>query len=261
MSEQDELSEPDLIDRIANALPVEVRAEYYRELRHCRSLPENDEMLRILRAMHFSVLIMVEVPARMATERERFDQTAAGTTKLLQDVRQFTEEHQAQIDERLGHVSADIAEALKPEAVATTINESLRQQFVKTTIPETADALAVTAAQIKKTADDFVDVAGKLGATYDSASAEARRAIQQLEWASSKALESTKRGAEELMQAFGKQYRWWFFVFVILAFVLGIGLGWECGYLHDQRPAVVHAPVKQAPEVKSATPVKPKTRH
>jgi len=262
MSEQDELSEPDLIDRIANALPVEVRAEYYRELRHCRSLPENDEMLRILRAMHFSVLIMVEVPARMATERERFDQTAADTTKLLQDVRRFTEEHQTQIDERLDQVSADIAEALKPEAVAATINESLRQQFVKTTIPETADALAVTAAQIKKTADDFVEVAGKLGTSYDGAAAEARRAIQQLERASSKALESTQRGAEELMHAFGKEYRWWFLVFVILAFVLGLGLGLVLGYLHDQRSAVVgHASVMQSPEVKPAPTVKPKTRH
>jgi mevalonate kinase len=155
-------------------------------------------MLRILRAMHFSVLIMVEVPARMATERERFEQTAADTTKLLQDVRQFTEEHQTQIDERLDHVSADIAEALKPEAIAATINESLRQQFVKTTIPETANALAVTAARIKKTSGDFVEVAEKLGASYDSAAAEARRAIQQLERATAEALESTKRRAEEL---------------------------------------------------------------
>ena len=262
MSDQDELFEPDLIDRIANALPVEVRAEYYRELRHCRSLPENDEMLRILRAMHFSVLIMVEVPARMATERERFDQTAAGTTKLLQDVRQFTEEHQAQIDQRLDRVSEDIAEKLKPEAVAAEINESLRQQFVKTTIPETAAALAVTAAQIKKTADDFVDAAAKLGASYDSAAAEARRAIDQLERASSEALASTKRGVEELMQAFGKQYRWWFSVFVILAFVLGLGLGLVHGYLQDQRPAVMdHAPVMQSPEVKPPAPrVKPKIK-
>jgi len=36
----------DLIDRIANALPPEVRADYYHELRHCRSLPEKDELLR-----------------------------------------------------------------------------------------------------------------------------------------------------------------------------------------------------------------------
>jgi uncharacterized BrkB/YihY/UPF0761 family membrane protein len=177
-------------------------------------------------------------------------------------VRQFTEEHQTQIDERLDHVSADIAEALKPEAVAAAINESLRQQFVKTTIPETAVALAVTAAQIKNTADDFVEIAGKLGASYDSAAAEARRAIQQLESASSKAFESTKRGAEELTQAFGKEYRWWFFVFVMLAFVLGLGLGLMLLYLHDQRPAVVdHAPAMQTPEVKPTPAVKPKTRH
>jgi hypothetical protein len=55
-------SEPDLIDRIANALPEEVRADYYREMRHCRSLPENDEMLRILRAMQFLALLMDGVP-------------------------------------------------------------------------------------------------------------------------------------------------------------------------------------------------------
>ena len=37
-----QLSEPDLIDRIANALPEEVRADYYREMAHCRALPETD---------------------------------------------------------------------------------------------------------------------------------------------------------------------------------------------------------------------------
>jgi hypothetical protein len=177
-------------------------------------------------------------------------------------VRQFTEKHQAQIDQRLDQVSEDIAEKLKPEAVAGSINESLRQQFVKTTIPETADALAVTAAQMKKTADDFVDAAAKLGASYDGAAAEARRSINQLERAASIALESTQRGVEELMQAFGKQYRRWFSVFVILAFVLGLGLGLVHGYLHDQRPAVMdHASAMQSPEVKPPAPrVKPKIK-
>jgi len=52
--------EPDLIDRIAEKLPPDVRADYYR--RHCRSLPENDEMLRILRAMQFLVLLIEQAP-------------------------------------------------------------------------------------------------------------------------------------------------------------------------------------------------------
>ena len=57
--------EPDLIDRIGAALPKEVRADYYREVAHCRSLPENDEMLRILRVMLILTLLMETVPNRM----------------------------------------------------------------------------------------------------------------------------------------------------------------------------------------------------
>ena len=41
----------------------------------------------------------------------------------------------------------DIAEGINPEAIAATINESLRQQFVQSTIPATAEALAVAALQ------------------------------------------------------------------------------------------------------------------
>ena len=64
----------DIVDRIAQDLPVEVRAAYYRELNHCRSLPENDEMLRILRAIQFLTLLMREVPERVCIERERLEQ-------------------------------------------------------------------------------------------------------------------------------------------------------------------------------------------
>jgi hypothetical protein len=224
MSEQDELFEPDLIDRIANALPLGARAEYYRELRHCRSLPENDEMLRILRAMQFSVLLMVEVPQRIATERTQFECTVTGAMKVLQEIRQFSAEHQAQIDQRLAQLSADIAEGLKPEAVAATINESLRQQFVKSTIPETADALAVSAARIKKATGEFLWVAGTLGDAYQGAAKEARTAIDGLESTCSQALSATKRGVEELLYFFRKEYRWCLFAFVFLALLLGFGL-------------------------------------
>jgi len=57
--------EADLVDRIAQDLPADVRAAYYRELNHCRSLPESDEMLRILRAMQFLTLLMRQVPDKV----------------------------------------------------------------------------------------------------------------------------------------------------------------------------------------------------
>jgi hypothetical protein len=122
-----DIPEPDLIDRIANALPIELRSDYYREMRHLRSLPENDEMLHILRTMQFSVVLMVQVPERMATERERLEQILADFLKALQEIHQSIAIHQVQLDQQLVQLPAQIAEGINPEAIAATINESLRQ--------------------------------------------------------------------------------------------------------------------------------------
>ena len=64
--------EKDLIDRIAEALPDKVKAEYYREMMHLKSLPENDEMLRIIRVLGFLTLLTEQVPSLILSEREHF---------------------------------------------------------------------------------------------------------------------------------------------------------------------------------------------
>ena len=154
--------EPDLIDRIANALPIELRSDYYREMRHLRSLPENDEMLRILRAMQFWVVLMVQIPERIAAERQRLEQILADFLKALREIRQSIASYQSQLDQRLVQLPAQIAEGIDPEAIAATINESLRQQCVQSTIPATAEALAVAAAQMKRATSDFTRSASTL---------------------------------------------------------------------------------------------------
>jgi hypothetical protein len=222
--DQDDPFDDDTIDRIANFLPVEARAGFYRELRHCRSLPQNDEMLRIIRAMQYLVLIMVKLPEQMALERERFEQIVSRCENLLGEVHDFVDEATRQIDHRLAQVSADIAQALNPPAVAAEINESLRQQFVKTTIPETADALAVNAAQIKKATSDFVSATDSLNNAYDGAVVKADRAIQSLESTSSQAISGNKRQADELMAVVRQDYRWLLFVLPALCILIGIGL-------------------------------------
>jgi hypothetical protein len=114
--------EPDLIDRIAKALPADLRADYYREIRHCRSLPENDEMLRILRVMQFLVVLMVDVPDRITTERQAFEQNIGEAIKALEKIRQSSATHQAQLDQRLSQLPTTIAEGIKPEAIVASIN-------------------------------------------------------------------------------------------------------------------------------------------
>jgi hypothetical protein len=222
--DEDELFDDDLIDRIANFLPLKSRAGFYRELRYCRSLPQNDEVLRLIRAMQYLVLIMVKLPEQMAQERERFELIVSRCEKLLDEVHHFVDESTKQIDERLAQVSSDIAKALNPKTVAAEINESLRQQFIKTTIPETADALAVNAAQIKKATSDFVSATDSLNNAYDGAVVKADRAIQSLETTSSQAITGNKRQADELMAVVRQDYRWLLFALPALCILIGIGL-------------------------------------
>jgi vacuolar-type H+-ATPase catalytic subunit A/Vma1 len=154
--------EADLIDRIAHALPPEVRADYYRELRHCRSLPENDEMLRVLRAMQFSVLLIHQAPERMAVQTERLKEIFREIMGALQEISKSSQTYQAQLDQRLAQLPQAIAEGIRAEAIIAGINESLRQQFVQSTIPDTGHALAVSAAQIKRSSTGFAQTAREI---------------------------------------------------------------------------------------------------
>ena len=162
-------AEPDLIDRIADALPAEIRADFYREMRHCRSLPENDEMLRILRIMQFLTLMMEQIPARIGIERERYEQLIGMATESLQRSLESTEAYRDEIDHRLSGLPDRIAKGISPEIIAGKINESLRQQFIQTTIPQTAEALAVIATQLRQSSSEFSTTAASLGKRYSGA--------------------------------------------------------------------------------------------
>jgi hypothetical protein len=236
-----DIPEPDLIDRIANALPAELQAGYYREMRYCRSLPENDEMLRILRAMQFWVVLMVQIPERIATERERLEQILADFLKALREIHQSIAIYQAQLNQRLVQLPVQIAEGINAEAIAAKINESLRQQFVRSTIPATAEVLAVAAAQMKKATSEFARSTGTLGDSYRGAAEEARRAVANLESTSSHAISSTKRAAEELVRVLGEEYRWSIYTLLSIALLVGIGLG----MLVEQRITLTAQTVQQ----------------
>jgi hypothetical protein len=251
-----DIPEPDLIDRIANALPIELRAGYYREMRHLRSLPENDEMLLILRAMQFSVVLMLQIPERIAAERERLEQILADFQKALRETRESIAMHQAQLDQRLGQLPAEIAEGINPEAIAAKINESLRQQFVQSTIPATAEALAVAAAQMKKATAEFARSASTLGDSYRGAAEDAHRAVANLESTSSHAISSTKRAAEELVRDFREDYRWSLYTLLSITLLVGIGLG----MLVEQRLSLPPHTAERTPVVQQTQPIKPRIK-
>jgi hypothetical protein len=179
--------EKDLIDRIAENLPADLRADYYREMRHCRSLPENDEMLRILRAMQFLTLLIHQAPARLATEREQLDLKLDSCVSAL-----------STIERRLEALPEGVSSKIGPEQVAARINESLRQQFVETTIPQTGAALAVAAAQLDRSVTEFVRAAKEINNKYDGTATAARAAVQSIESAINSGTRTAREATAEL---------------------------------------------------------------
>jgi hypothetical protein len=145
----------DLIDRIANALPEELRVDYYRELSHCRNLPENDEMLRILRAMQFLTVLIERAPGQVAVERQQIAQVLASGIESIQATHQATIVYQKQLEARIAKLPAEIAKGINAEAIAAKLSESLRQQFQQTGLPAVAEAIGVQATMLRHTSKDL----------------------------------------------------------------------------------------------------------
>jgi hypothetical protein len=218
-------SAPDLIDRIGEALPADVRADFYREMRHCRSLPENDEMLRILRAMMFLTLLMEGVPDRVLEEREKLQQLFAQGLRVLREMLEAGKTYHQQLELRLTQLPDKIAEGISPEAIAASVNESLRQQFVRSTIPRSAEALGRISTDLRTVVTEFGQTAKSLGDSYSGAAASARRAIGEIESAISRAAGAARHAVEELSTTFHREYRWSLYALSCLALVVGIALG------------------------------------
>lgn len=241
-------SEPDLIDRIAAALPAEVRADYYREMSHCQTLPESDEMLRILRAMQFLTILIEQAPGQVATEREKLAQILARSIEAIQVTHQASVAWQKQIEDRLTKLPAEIARGISPEAIAEKINESLRQEFAKSGIPETAQALSVASKQMKQATGEFQRTAGQLTNSYTGAVEEARRAVDQIRSSVAHATETARRAVDDIKQSFLLDYKYFISTLCGSALALGLILGYfSYIWLHPRPPELQPAAVQQQP--------------
>lgn len=249
----------DIVDRIAGALPAEIRADYYREMNYCRSLQENDEMLRILRSMQFLALLMYQVPERVIAERQRIEQLFGDATANLRAAIESAAAYQNSMEHRLAGLPAEVAEGIRPEIVAHEINESLRQQFVQSTLPQTAQSLAGVAAQLKLTVAEFRRAADALGNAHRGAAEDARQAIANLESTVSRAASTARNAAAELSAVFQREFRWSLYALSSLALAIGIALGLLYQRWLDAPPDV--STQKQRVVEQPAPKAKAKTAH
>ena len=256
-------SEPDLIDRIAAALPREVRADYYREVSHCRSLPENDEMLRILRVMLILTLLTETVPNRMVEERQQLDSLFHSFVPQLRDMLGSVHRYQSLLDQRLESLPQKVAVGLDPKAIAACVSESLRQQFEQSTIPATTRALTQASSEIRTAATGFSRDAGELGSAYRGAAEEARRAIAGITSEIFGAAAGSRRATEDMIAAFQQTRQWVTYTIIAVCLMVALSFGietWALLSLPEKiRAMTIPDVVHSEPEV-SRPKGQPKTR-
>jgi hypothetical protein len=200
------------IDSIANALPESVRADFYREMKYCSSLSQSDEMLHILNILQILTVVMVDVPTRIAAERDQIEENLKATRVQLRENLAVSQAYQKQIENRLTQLPQEIAKGISPSTIASSINESLRQQFVATTIPETAKALSAMSIKLREITAEFGTNARSLSDTYNGAASDARKAITELYESISAAAKRAREATDQLSVTYDHAYRWSFHV-------------------------------------------------
>ena len=221
---------------------------WYRDMAHLRRLPADDEMLRIARAMGFLALVTRQTPAQIATEREKLATILDHSIKVIQCTRQDAIALHQQLEERLAQLPAEISEGISPTAIAAKLSESLRQQFVASGIPETAQALAVISKQTKQVAGEFNGSSKQLTDSYRGAASDARRALDEMRGSIEYATATAKQAAHDLTHTFLREYKW----SVLALCSVALALGFALGTLYDRwvntapepTPSTVAAPSK-----------------
>jgi hypothetical protein len=198
--------EKDLIDQIADALPIESQAAYYREMRHLRSLPENDEMLRILRAIMFLTLLTEQVPRRVLTEREHLERICSDFLITAKGLSAKGSEYYKQLDSRLIQLPESISKGINPKAIVELINDNLKKQFAMSTIPIVAGELKSSADTIRTAAIEYTQTTEELSVQWRSASSKARDAIWDINSAVSEAVRTSEEATKTFTRAFRKTY-------------------------------------------------------
>jgi hypothetical protein len=207
-------STAEMIDSIAEGVPDHLRAAYYRDMRVLHSLSASDEMLRILKVIQWNSVIALQVPARIAAEVGKLDRSLRDNVEALQQVHQ-----------RLEHLSDELVEKVSAEAIANQLYESLRQQFVKSTIPQTGKALTVTAGQVKEAVAGLEQVTPKIVAAHKHAAGAALQAVREMKSEISEVAATARQATAELSRTFLHEYRWALGLLVVFAALLGFWLG------------------------------------
>jgi hypothetical protein len=209
-------------DAIAALLPAERREPYYRRMAHLRNLEPEDEMLQIAEAMGYLALLIREAPGEVSRERVQLGKLLEAALAGMQSCQRATAEYHQNLDGRLKTLPSEIAKGISPQAIASTIRESLRQQFAETGMQYTADELNVLSERMRTSSKELTDSLGKFSDPKNGALERLSSAVARMELELNSAAKYVRSASEGLCGEVKWSILWLNIAWLVVGFVLGI---------------------------------------
>jgi hypothetical protein len=241
-----------MFDSLARLVPDDLQTAYYRVLAHTRTLSPDDEMLRILEAMGTLALLTRHTPKDIADERARFQE-------VLELHRQFSDEAQrkmssyvCELEARISDLPRGIKAGLDPQQTAKMLDESLRQHFLQSGIPDTVKALQYTSSAMTSAQKELSTALHILSESRGGVLAQVQYANNRLEYS----LESRAKTIDALLDEWKSDLlRIWIPLIAGAAMLIGLFGGIEIQGCRDSAPAAAVTPTQTAvPSVPNPEP-------
>lgn len=192
----DDTGEPTLFDSLSRLVPKDLQAAYYRVLAHARTLSPDDEMLRILEAMGILALLTRHTPKDIADERERFQEMLDAHLRFSDEAQQKMLSYVRELESRLCDLPSEIEAGLDPSEIAKLLGESLRQNFLRSGVPDTTNALQATSAAMMAAQKELSTALRNLSDPHWGVAARVENANDRLTYS----LESRAKTVDALMR-------------------------------------------------------------
>jgi len=215
----------ELIDLIANLLPAELREGYYRHMLYFKSLPQEDEMMRLLHAMQYLTILTERVPGRIAEQYGLFDRICTIFIERAKELAESGKDCYKNIYKHLVEHQENILKGLDPKAFVAQINDVLIKQFHNTTIPTTARQLAENAKAVEVATAQHKKASEELCSTWNSTTKEAREAIGEIKMEVLRSVTSLENAKDKLEFRFDAIFSRTSMLIGAMLFVLGLLIG------------------------------------
>jgi len=130
---------PDLkwVEEVAALLPEESRLGWYQNVRPwLRMLPPDDEVAHLAYSMGYLALLTRTTPELVAAERVRLTATLERLSNEMAASVKTTAHYHQRLNDRLCQLPGEIAQGLRPDALADQIVASVREQLLSSGVTE-----------------------------------------------------------------------------------------------------------------------------